>query len=192
VRRPVVAVAAAAADDPLSRALWIGGGQWAGKSTVARILADRYGITAYHDDSEKPDPEPEWATALPVDLAVRALGTFRDRFGQVLDDLRALVSPHPVLAEGWGLRPELVASVVADVRRMVVMVPTEDFRQRQIRELPRAAKAPRNRLSRDRLVATDAVRAAHQYGMRVIEVDGSADADGVADIVATCFRPYLP
>jgi adenylylsulfate kinase-like enzyme len=30
----------------LATALWITGGQWAGKSTVARILADRFGLTA--------------------------------------------------------------------------------------------------------------------------------------------------
>ena len=34
----------------LQRALWIGGGQWAGKSTVAGILAQRYGLTHYHYD----------------------------------------------------------------------------------------------------------------------------------------------
>jgi hypothetical protein len=34
----------------LRGALWIGGGQWAGKSTVSRILALRYGLTAYHYD----------------------------------------------------------------------------------------------------------------------------------------------
>jgi hypothetical protein len=34
----------------LRGALWIGEGQWAGKSTVARILALRYGLTAYHYD----------------------------------------------------------------------------------------------------------------------------------------------
>jgi adenylylsulfate kinase-like enzyme len=32
------------------RTLWIGGAQWAGKSTVARILAHRHGLTAYHYD----------------------------------------------------------------------------------------------------------------------------------------------
>lgn len=39
--------------DPLGtlrNALWIGGGQWAGKSSAARILALRYGLTAYHYD----------------------------------------------------------------------------------------------------------------------------------------------
>ena len=34
----------------IRNALWIGGGQWAGKSTVARLLARRYGLTAYHYD----------------------------------------------------------------------------------------------------------------------------------------------
>ena len=34
----------------LQHALWIGGGQWAGKSTVAGILAERHGITHYHYD----------------------------------------------------------------------------------------------------------------------------------------------
>src|SRR6266540_2772000 len=34
----------------LQRALWIGGGQWAGKSTVAGILAEQYGLTHYHYD----------------------------------------------------------------------------------------------------------------------------------------------
>ncbi len=35
---------------PSGRALWITGGKWAGKSTVARLLAVEYGLTAYHYD----------------------------------------------------------------------------------------------------------------------------------------------
>jgi hypothetical protein len=34
----------------IGNALRIGGGQWAGKSAVARILSHRHGITAYHGD----------------------------------------------------------------------------------------------------------------------------------------------
>ncbi|TCO57322.1 hypothetical protein [Actinocrispum wychmicini] len=213
-----------AAADPfgtLRKALWIGGGQWAGKSTVARILAMRHGLTAYHYDyhdarghndrriarrvhtgQSAPDPEDVWVNTTPADMAVATLGGFPERFEWALDDLRALVSPHPIIAEGWGLRPELVAPLVAEPRQMVVMVPTEEFRQRQLRALPRAARtthqvsdperAQRNRIARDRLVATDAARAAHQYGMRVIEVDGSVDAEGVADILSAHFQPYLP
>ncbi|MDM4777829.1 hypothetical protein [Micromonospora sp. b486] len=36
--------------DPLAtarRALWVGGAQWAGKTTLAVTLALRYGLTAY-------------------------------------------------------------------------------------------------------------------------------------------------
>ncbi|MFF5263836.1 hypothetical protein ACFY4C_33335 [Actinomadura viridis] len=207
----------------LRRVLWIGGGQWAGKSTVARLLAHRYGLTAYHYDFHDarghddrriarriklghppaaPDPDATWVNTTPQDMAAETLAGFPVRFEWALDDLRALVSGRPIIAEGWGLRPELVAPIIDSPRQMVVMVPGEAFRDRQLRELPRAstighglsdpARAQRNRLERDRLVTDDAVRSARRLGIRVIEVDGTRDADAVADIVADHFRPYLP
>ena len=207
----------------LRGALWIGGGQWAGKSTVARILALRYGLTAYHYDyhdarghedrriarrirlaepASDPDPEQAWVNTTPEQMAAETLAGFPVRFEWALDDLRALVSGRPVIAEGWGLRPELVAPVTGSPARMVIMVATPEFQLRQARELHRAAaishtvsdpdRAQRNRLVRDRLVADDAVRTAHRLGMQVIEVDGSRDADAIADLVAAHFRAYLP
>ena len=207
----------------LRRVLWIGGGQWAGKSTVARLLADRYGLTAYHYDYHDarghndrriarriklghspaaPDPEATWVNTTPQDMAAETLAGFPVRFEWALDDLRALVSGRPIIAEGWGLRPELVAPIIDSPRQMAVMVPTEAFRDRQLRELTRAAtighdvsdpaRAQRNRLERDRLVTDNAVRSAQRLGIRVIEVDGTRDAGAVADIVADHFRPYLP
>ena len=207
----------------LHGALWIGGGQWAGKSTVARILALAYGLTAYHYDYHDarghedrriarrirlgeppggPDPEEVWVTATPGQMAADTLAGFPVRFEWALDDLRALVSGRPVIAEGWGLRPELVAPIIDSPTRMVVMVAVPEFRIRQARKLPRAAaishevsdpdRAQRNRLARDQLVADDAVRTARGFGIRVIEVDGSQDANAVACIVADHFRAYLP
>lgn len=207
----------------LRNALWIGGGQWAGKSTVARILAVRYGLTAYHYDYHDarahhdrrlarrvtlgepladPDPDDVWVNTTPQTMAAETLASFAVRFDWVLDDLRALVSGRPLIAEGWGLRPELVAPLLDSPRRMVVMVATEDFRQRQIRDLSRAAavqhnvsdptRAQHNRLTRDHLIAHDAVRAARRLGIPIIEVDGTRDAHAVADIVAGHFRCYLP
>jgi 2-phosphoglycerate kinase len=213
-------------DDPfgtLHRALWVGGGQWAGKSTVARLLAVQYGVTFYHYDHQdarghndrriarrvargepatEPDPDKVWVHTTPEEMATTTLAGFPERFQWALDDLRALVSGRPVIAEGWGLRPELVAPIVDSPRRMIVMVPTPEFRDRQVHELPRAAapthrvsdpvRAQANRLARDRLVAEDAVRSAHQLGIRVIAVDGSRDAAAIAEIVADHFSPYLP
>lgn len=139
--------------------LWLGGGQWAGKSTVARILARRCGITAYHYDYHDarghdarrvadraargepltgPGPDEVWVRRTSAEMARDALEEFGRRFEWTLDDLRGLVSGRPILAEGWGLRPELVAPLLDSPGRMLVMVPTEEFRQRQLRELPRA------------------------------------------------------
>jgi hypothetical protein len=41
-------------------------------------------------------------------------------------------------------------------------------------------------------VAQDAAASARRLGIGVIEVDGSRDADSIADLVADRFRPYLP
>jgi hypothetical protein len=207
----------------LHRALWIGGGQWAGKTTVAGILTDRFGLVHYHYDYHDsrghwdrraaasarrgetladPGPAATYLRWTAEEAAADALRLFAERFEFVLDDLRALQSPRPVVADGWGLRPELVAQVTPDVRRMVVLVPTEEFRQLQIARLPRAAAlsrpvgdpeaAQRHRVDRDRLIADDAVASARQRGVRVIEVDGSRDAEGVADLVAEQFAEFLP
>ena len=206
----------------LHAALWIGGAPWAGKSTVANLLAARHGLTAYHYDYHDARghlerraarrartgapygeyPGPDWAGSTPEALAEECLTIFADRLGFVFDDLRALVSPHPVLAEGFGLRPEALAPMLDAPDHMIVMVPTEEFRQHQIRTLPRAgalsadlsdpALAQANRVQRDRLLAEHAVRAARQHGVHVLDVDGSHDVEAVADEVAMHFAAYLP
>jgi hypothetical protein len=207
----------------LHNALWIGGGQWAGKSTVARLLAARHGVTAYHYDyhdarahqdrrvarrvalgapTADPAPESVWVDTTAERMAAETLAGFPVRFDWALDDLRALVSGGPVIAEGWGLRPELVAPLLDSPRRMAVMVATPEFRERQLRDLPRAAgishpvsdpaRAQSNRLARDRIVAEEAALTARRLGIRVIEVDGSQDAEAVADTLAEHFGPYLP
>jgi len=74
----------------LRQTLWIGGGQWAGKSTVARLLAERQQVTAYHYDyhsarghydrliaqrvragepPEDPDPDTVWVDTTPELMA---------------------------------------------------------------------------------------------------------------------------
>lgn len=206
----------------LRRALWITGGQWVGKSTVAGIIAERYGLTHYHYDYHdsrghldrrtarrlrrgetlvEPDPESAWIRSTVEQTVDEALATFVERFDYVQDDLRALVSPRPIIADGWGLRPELVAPLMSSPRQMVVMVPTEEFRQHQLRHLPRAGAlrddvsdpelAQRNRIARDRIIAEGAVSSAKRHHIRVIEVDGARDVHAMADLVAEHFHEFL-
>jgi len=212
----------------LGTVLWIGGAQWAGKSTVAWLLSRRHGLTAYHYDFHdsrghhdralahagryphrhawqtlhEHDPDRTWVRTSPAEMAETTRHSFVERFGMVLDDLRALSSKRPLVAEGWGLRPELVAPLLYAPEQAVFLVPTDAFRLRQLRELPRAGRvsapvsdperALANREDRDRLLARDVVESARQHGLRVIEVDGSLSVGGLTDVVAQHFAKWLP
>ncbi|MEV7231103.1 hypothetical protein AB0M79_29410 [Polymorphospora sp. NPDC051019] len=207
-------------DGTIRNVLWIGGAQWAGKTTVAAILTSRYGLTHYHCDyhdsrahedrrnaararqGQPPTDWPAyWSELSAREMAVRALDDFAERFPWVLDDLRALVSPHPILADGWNLRPDLIATVADDLRRAVVLVPTDEWREHQAATLSRAGvfgvdlsdpeQARRSRLERDRILAADAAQRATALGIRVIEVDGTENAESIADEVADHFSAVM-
>ena len=182
--------------DPLGtigNARWIGGGQWAGKTTVAGILARRHGLTVYRHDYPASRSHLDRAAASQARAGESVTGFDPDR-AFVQRNPRAMAAE--VLAEfadrfEWA--PELVATI-GGAERMVVLVPTEKFRRHQIATLPRAGRlgsqvsdpglGQRNRVDRDRLIAEDAAQSAVRHGVPVIEVDGGRDAHGVADLVA--------
>ncbi len=209
--------------------LWIGGAQWAGKTTVARLLAARYPLVVYaydyHDarshsararaDADRfpefnaflaaldSDPDSVWSRPSPVEMSERALAVFAERFQMVLEDLAALPEETPVLAEGWGLRPDLIAPHLGSPQQAVFLVPSETFRRSQLDAVERAkglstpglrekTRAQRNRIERDRLLANDVAERAVALHLPLLEVDGHEDEVIVATRVAEQFRPYLP
>ncbi|MCR6486144.1 hypothetical protein M8542_25270 [Amycolatopsis sp. OK19-0408] len=78
-------------------------------------------------------------------------------------------------------------------RRMIVVVPTEEFRRHQAATLPRAGSisAEVSDPVRDRLLALDAAAKVRARGIRVLEIDGSRNTEEVAGLVADHFGPYL-
>jgi hypothetical protein len=213
----------------LAHVLWIGGAQWAGKTAVAQLLSVRYPLIHYaydyhdarsHADRARAqperypqraallatldrDPDAVWVMPAPEEMAESARQAFVERFPMVLEDLAALPRGVPVLAEGWGLRPELIAPILDSPRRAIFLVPSEEFRQHQRRTLPRAAalsipglsdpeRAQRNRVERDRLLAQDVVDSAKRFGLRVITVDGAQGIPELMALIEEQFRPYLP
>ena len=125
----------AAQRERLRDVYWIGGGSGAGKSTVARRLADQYGLDQYATDdvmqdharrmvpSDSPflaafaamDMDERWVSRSPETM-LETFHWFRgEGFGLIVEDLLDLRSRGPgVIAEGFRLLPRLVRPLLAD------------------------------------------------------------------------------
>lgn len=134
----------------LRHVYWIGGGSGAGKSTVARRVAARHGLSVYATDDAMADharrcpPEdcPLLHRFMSMDMDERWLSrpaktmleTFHwfrgEGFNFILEDLLDLPRGPGVIAEGFRLLPRLVAPLLAAHGRAVWLLPTPDFRQR--------------------------------------------------------------
>lgn len=137
----------------LRHVYWIGGGPGAGKSTISRRLADRYGWHHYatddvmrdHTDRTIPEEAPFLHAFMAMDMDERwvkrspetMLETFHwfrgEAFDLIVEDLLQL-PPHPrVVVEGFRLLPHLVRPLLAEVAQAVWLLPTPEFRAAAIR-----------------------------------------------------------
>jgi hypothetical protein len=136
----------------LRHVYWIGGGSGAGKSTIARRLAERYGWRFYGTDEamadharrttpeEAPflhefiamDMDERWVSRSP-EVMLETFHWFRgEGFGLIVEDLLRLPRDRCVLVEGFRLLPHLVKPLLAEVRHAVWLLPTPEFRQSAI------------------------------------------------------------
>lgn len=135
-------------EERLSHVYWIGGGSGAGKSTVARRLAERHGWRTYSTDGAMRDhtarTTPEQAPYLHEFMAMTMDERWVDRspevmletfhwfrgegFGLIVEDLLELPRSPCVVAEGFRLLPCLVAPLLAAPERAVWLLPTPEFR----------------------------------------------------------------
>jgi 2-phosphoglycerate kinase len=201
----------------LDHVRWVGGGTGAGKSTVARRLAERFGLRIYstdaaiagHVDRLRSGSAPlldaflaagmdeRWVDRDPPAM-YRAFPWFHgEGFDLVVDDLRALASGGVVLAEGFRLLPHLVRPLLTDPRHAVFLTPTPEFRRAAFgRRSSRDAfwlrtgdpeRALSNLLARD-AIFTDAVAAdAARNGLATLAVDGTTSVDAAVDELAARF-----
>ena len=137
---------------PLRDVYWIGGGSGAGKSTVARRLADRHGLRLYATDDVMPDHgrrmtsrdspflsefaamnmDERWVSRSPETM-LETFHWFRgEGFGLIVEDLLRLREPGSgpgVIAEGFRLLPRLVRPLLAEPGHAVWLLPTPGFRR---------------------------------------------------------------
>jgi len=203
----------------LSHVLWIGGATDTGKTTISQIIAERYGFQIYnYDRHDLPQLErlaqtlpryrafldasldERWVRPEPEDLLQFLLRGFQDRFPLVVKDLLDLSREPMIVAEGFGLTPELLSPVLSNKRQAIWLVPTEEFKWASMKRRNKPSfrdkvsdpeRATRNVFRRDMLLAERVKEQAQSRGLTVYEVDGSRSAEKVATLIERHFEPLL-
>jgi adenylate kinase family enzyme len=203
----------------LAHVLWIGGATDSGKTTIAQLLAEWYELPVYNYDRYdfahhyhlaqtlpayrkmlNASPDENWILPTPKELMERTLRSFRDRMSLVIGDLRSLPRQSAIIAEGFGLIPELVMPLLTDPGQALWLVPSPAFKQASMerrnkpsfRDATRDPElARRNVYERDMLLAAYIKGDALSRGLIVYEVDGSQPAETMAHLVEHHFISWL-
>jgi hypothetical protein len=195
----------------MRRVFFLGGSACAGKTSVARLLAARHGLSLYSVDDRfeehrrRADRERHPSFARLMDREPRELWVgppeaqaddliafYRDELEMVLEDLADF--PGPVLAEGVGLLPELVAPLLSEETTAAFLVSTAEFRRQAycqrgpfvaelLAQCPDPEAAFARWMARDDLVAARIVDEARREGLPVLNVDGERSVEEVAAAV---------
>lgn len=201
----------------LRHVYWIGGGSGAGKSTIARRVAERHGLRLYATDDVMPDHArrstpgncPLLAAFAAMDMDQRWLNrspqtmqeTFHwfqgEGFHFIVEDLLRLPTRPSVIVEGFRLLPRLVEPLLANPGHAVWLLPTPEFRRAAFEsrgtlwEIARKTSDPdralANLLERDRLFTERLDREASCLGLRVITVETTITEAGLAEQVTNAF-----
>jgi 2-phosphoglycerate kinase len=175
----------------LSHVLWIGGPQGSGKSSLARALAERFGLQLYvvdhrvwaHED-RMPTTEfssltmdERWVHPSPERMLEWFVTTSRHRFRLVLEDLRDLPGEPAAIVEGPQLFPTSVAAVLRQPDQALFLLPEPDeLRERLYARGPMEAtsdgvRARENAVARDILIAQRFAREARELRLATLAVD---------------------
>jgi hypothetical protein len=177
--------------DP-AHALWIGGPQASGKSSVARALAERFELQLYLVDHrvwvhQERMPVTEfssltmderWVHAEPERMFEWFETTSRHRFRLVLEDLRVLPDEPAAIVEGPQLFPRFVAAVLSERDQALFLLPDLDEMAARLRErgamegTSDGTRARENAVARDLLIARTIEREAHELRLPTMRAEG--------------------
>ncbi|MGH8976872.1 MAG: hypothetical protein ACRDV7_02265 [Acidimicrobiia bacterium] len=208
---------AAALRAQLQHVLWIGGASAAGKTTIARRIAEQNGLMLYATDDAMSDharratPEtcPFLSEFMEMDMDERwlrrspeaMLETFPwfrgEAFDMIFDDVLRLPRTPGVIVEGFRLLPHRVQPLLAAPSHAVWLLPTPDFRRAAsaqrapawgfLDETSDPEQALRNLLERDRMFTDRLREETTRLELPAIEVDVPTNEGEIANRVTEAF-----
>lgn len=130
----------------MSSVYWLGGSTCAGKTTIANILSENYGLTVYHCDeylgthidksNDKQHPnlyklkKLRWDDILSMqedEYLKWIIDLFSEEYQMIIEDLSRQINGKPVLVEGINLIPELLKDVIEDGNNAIWLVADDAF-----------------------------------------------------------------
>jgi 2-phosphoglycerate kinase len=195
---------------------WIGGGSGAGKSTVSRQLAEKYGLRLYkcdemqssHSARSNPADHPllhaflamtmdeRWALRTPEEMFRTFHGYQGEGFELLLEDLLEMPTDQLILVEGFKLLPRLVAPLLSRPNQAVWLIATPQFRRAALESrgslwsiagrTSDPEKALSNLLARDAIYTEEVFKEAAVLQLNTIEIDGSFSVDELVERVEEC------
>lgn len=187
---------------------YIGGGICSGKSTLARRLADRYGMAyyclddhldefmdlgarkgdAYLKNAYKMQGDALWMRDT-AEMAEESLEIYRRIYKFCLRDLRRLAEHGDVIAEGAGYLPELMKNDDVAADRYICMVSAPNFERQRYETMnfvnyclalcSDRDKAFDNWMDRDARVAFYVKKSAEENGYSVFTIDNASSEDNM-------------
>ena len=198
--------------------LWLGGGTDCGKTTVAAAYAEKYNFQVYHYDRTdvthhellaetdrvvrnflEADHEQRWIQQTPETLFERTLKSFHNRFPLVLSDLDQLGSDRPIIIEGFGLLPSLIAPLLSSTKQALCLVPSQKFKMESFDRRGKPSfkdqvsdpeKGWHNLFTRDMLIVKHYRKEAQIYNLSLVEVD-LQNKEEMLKLIEDHFAQYL-
>lgn len=201
----------------LRHVYWIGGGSGAGKSTVARRIANRHGLQLYatddamagHDGRASSQDAPLLSQFTAMDMDQRWLNrspqamleSFHwfegELFDLITEDLLHLPAEPAVIAEGFRLLPRLVQPLLAQSAHAVWLLPTPRFRRAAFTsrgtlwqiasKTTDPEQALRNLLERDQMFTERLREDTRRLGLAAVTVDTTTTENDLTAHVTELF-----
>ena len=203
----------------MAEIFYIGGSPCSGKSTVAEMLAKKYGFQYFKQDDyletyidrgvqeghelfrkiSHMSMEEMWMRP-PAVLCAEEIALYEVMFSYSVNDISALPKGYAIIAEGAGFMPDLVKRINVDKLHYICIVPTKEFQVRMytkrewiseyLSDCSNQNKAFENWMERDALFAETVLREAKDLGYASLVVDGLKSIEANFAAVEGVFQLY--